>query len=65
MTDTDCYGKLGSMKDEAKLMAELRINDYKLSREMYEKILDPTSMLNTLIKKFQMYNQIESSLTIQ
>jgi hypothetical protein len=50
------------MKDEARLMAELRTNDDKLSKEIYEKILDPTSMLNILIKKLQMYNQIESSL---
>jgi uncharacterized membrane protein len=50
------------MKDEARLIAELRINDDKLSKEIYEKILDPTSVLNILIKKLQMYNQIESSL---
>jgi hypothetical protein len=50
------------MNDEARLIAELRINDDKLSKEIYEKILDPTSMLNILIKKLQMYNQIESSL---
>jgi hypothetical protein len=50
------------MNDEARLIAELRINDDKLSKEIYEKILDPTSMLNILIKKLQIYNQIESSL---
>jgi hypothetical protein len=60
--DTYCCGKLGGMKDEAKFMAELRVNDDKLSKEMYEKILDPTSMLNILIKKLQLYNKIESSL---
>jgi uncharacterized membrane protein len=50
------------MNDEARLIAELRINDDKLSKEIYEKILDPTSMLNILIKKLQIYNQIDSSL---
>jgi hypothetical protein len=55
---------LGRVKDEDKLMAELRNNDMKLSKEIYEKILDPTAMLNILIKKLQMYNQTEASLNI-
>ena len=44
-------------------MNELKINDEKLNKEMYEKLLDPTTMLNILIEKLQMYSQIESSLT--
>jgi hypothetical protein len=51
------------VKDEDKLMAELRNNDMKLSKEIYEKILDPTAVLNILIKKLQMYNQTEASLS--
>jgi hypothetical protein len=51
--------------EEDKLMAELRNNDMKLSKEIYEKILDPTAMLNILITRLQMYNQIEASLNIQ
>jgi hypothetical protein len=50
------------VKDEDKLMAELRNNDMKLSKEIYEKILDPTAVLSS-IKKLQMYNQTEASLS--
>jgi hypothetical protein len=45
-----------------KLMNELRIKDEELTKEMYETLLDPDDMLNVLIKKLQLYNEIESSL---
>jgi hypothetical protein len=48
------------MKDyEEKLINELRTKDEGLSKELYEKVLDPTTVLNILIKKLQMYDQIE------
>ena len=45
-----------------KLMNELRIKDEELTKEMHETLLDPDDMLNVLIKKLQLYNEIESSL---
>jgi hypothetical protein len=55
-------GEARSKADDSKLMNELRINDEKLNKEMHEKLLDPTTVLNILIEKLQMYSQIESSL---
>jgi hypothetical protein len=45
-----------------KLMNELRIKDEELTKEMYETLLDPDDMLNVLIKKLQLYNEVEASL---
>jgi hypothetical protein len=45
-----------------RLMNELRIRDEKLTKDMYESLLDPDDMLNVLIKKLQLYNEIEVSL---
>jgi hypothetical protein len=45
-----------------KLMIELRIKDEELTREMYVSLLDPDDMLNVLIKKLQLYNEVEASL---
>lgn len=39
-----------------------RIKDEKLTKEIYDVVLDPTSMKNVLSKKLQPYNEIESSL---
>jgi hypothetical protein len=32
-------------------MKELRVKDEKLSKEMYDAVLDPKEMLNVLLKK--------------
>jgi hypothetical protein len=45
-----------------KLMIELRIKDEELTKEMYESLLDPDDMLNVLLKKLQLYNEVEASL---
>lgn len=39
-----------------------RVKDEKLTKEIYDVALDPTSMKNVLSKKLQPYNEIESSL---
>ena len=44
-----------------KLIAELRIKDEQLTKEMYESLLDPDDMLNVLIKKLQLYNEVDES----
>jgi hypothetical protein len=48
--------------NDNRLINELRIRDEKLTKEMYESLLDPDDMLNVLIKKLQLYNEIEVSL---
>jgi hypothetical protein len=45
-----------------RLMNELRIKDEQLTKKMYESLLNPDDMLNVLIKKLQLYNEIEVSL---
>jgi hypothetical protein len=47
---------------DAILMNELRINDEKLTKEMYDAVLNPIEMLNILSKKLQLYNQTEAAL---
>jgi hypothetical protein len=47
---------------DSKLMKELRIKDEKLSKEMYDAVLDPKEMLNVLLKKLQLYNETEPVL---
>jgi hypothetical protein len=47
---------------DAILMNELRINDEKLAKEMYDAVLNPTEMLNVLSKKLQLYNETEAVL---
>lgn len=47
---------------DAILMNELRINDEKLTKEMYDAVLNPTEMLNVLSKKLQLYNETEAVL---
>jgi hypothetical protein len=43
MAYIDCRGRLGRVKDEEdKPMAQLSINDMKLNKGIYEKILDPS-----------------------
>jgi hypothetical protein len=37
---------------DSKLMKELRIKDEKLTKEMYDTVLNPTDMLNVTLKKF-------------
>ncbi|MGH9984246.1 MAG: hypothetical protein ACRD8W_09850 [Nitrososphaeraceae archaeon] len=37
---------------DVKLMNELRINDEKLTKEMYDAVLNPIEMLNVLTKNF-------------
>jgi hypothetical protein len=43
-------------------MRELRIKDEKLTKEMYDAVLNPTDMLNVLLKKLQLYNETEVTL---
>lgn len=45
-----------------RLMNELRIKDEQLTKKMYESLLDPDDMLNVLLKKLQLYNEVEASL---
>lgn len=52
-----------SSSEDSMLLNELRIKDESLTKEMYEKPLDPDSVLNVLIKKLQLYNEIESVLS--
>ena len=47
---------------DAILMNELRINDDKLTREMFDAVLNPIEMLNVLSKKLQLYNETEAAL---
>ena len=44
------------------LMNELRINDEKLTKDMFDVVLDPNKMLNVLTKKLQLYNETEAAL---
>jgi vacuolar-type H+-ATPase subunit D/Vma8 len=48
--------------DDNTLMRELRIKDEKLTKEMYDAVLNPTDMLNVLLKKLQLYNETEVTL---
>jgi hypothetical protein len=48
--------------DDNSLMRELRIKDEKLTKEMYDAVLNPTDMLNVLLKKLQLYNETEVTL---
>ncbi|MGH9952446.1 MAG: hypothetical protein ACRD5J_12510 [Nitrososphaeraceae archaeon] len=47
---------------DVKLMNELRINDEKLTKEMYDAVLNPIEMLNVLTKKLQLYNETGATL---
>jgi hypothetical protein len=49
--------------DDNTLMRELRTKDEKLTKEMYENVLDPTKMLNVLLKKLKLYNETEVTLS--
>jgi hypothetical protein len=44
------------------LMNELRINDEKLTKEMFDVVLNPIEMLNVLTKKLRLYNETEAAL---
>jgi hypothetical protein len=44
------------------LMNELRINDEKLTKEMFDVVLDLNKILNVLTKKLQLYNETEAGL---
>jgi hypothetical protein len=48
--------------DDNTLMRELRIKDEKLTKEMCDAVLNPTDMLNVLLKKLQLYNETEVTL---
>jgi vacuolar-type H+-ATPase subunit D/Vma8 len=52
----------GVKDEDSILMNELRINDEKLSKEMYDAVLNPTNMLNILLKKLKLYNETEPAL---
>jgi hypothetical protein len=43
-------------------MNELRINDEKLTKEIFDVVLDPNKILNVLTKKLQLYNETEAAL---
>lgn len=43
-------------------MKELRAKDEKLSKDMYDAVLDPKEMLSVLLKKLQLYNETEPVL---
>jgi hypothetical protein len=49
--------------DDNTLMRELRIKDKKLTKEMYDAVLNPTVMLNVLLKKLKLYNETEVTLS--
>lgn len=49
--------------DDSMLLNELRIKDESLTKEMYEHPTDPNSVLNVLMKKLQLYNEIEFALS--
>jgi hypothetical protein len=53
---------INNNNDNAILMNELRINDDKLTREMFDAVLNPIEMLNVLSKKLQLYNETEAAL---
>jgi hypothetical protein len=44
------------------LLNELKIKDESLTKEMYENPSDPGRVLNVLVKKLQLYNEIGFSL---
>jgi hypothetical protein len=44
------------------LMNELRINDEKLTKEMFDVVLNPNEMLIVLTKKLKLYNETEAVL---
>jgi hypothetical protein len=48
--------------DDNTLMRALRIKDEKLTKEMCDAVLNPTDMLNVLLKKLQLYNETEVTL---
>jgi hypothetical protein len=50
------------MKPIPLLMNELRLKDEKLTKEMFDVVLDPNKMLNVLTKKLQLYNETEVAL---
>jgi hypothetical protein len=52
-----------SSTDDSTLLNELRMKDESLTKEMYESPADPDSVLNILMKKLQLYNDIEFALT--
>jgi hypothetical protein len=52
-----------SSSDDSTLLNELRMKDESLTKEMYENPSDPDSVLNVLMKKLQLYNEIEFALT--
>jgi hypothetical protein len=52
-----------SSTDESTLLNELRMKDESLTKEMYENPSEPDSVLNILMKKLQLYNDIEFALT--
>ena len=52
-----------SSSNENMLLVELRMKDESLTKEMYENPSDPDSILNVLMKKLQLYNDIEFALT--
>jgi hypothetical protein len=47
---------------DAILMNELRINDEKLTKEMFDAVLNPKEILNVLTKKLKLYNETEAAL---
>jgi hypothetical protein len=53
---------INNNNDNAILMNELRMNNDKLTREMFEAVLNPIEMLNVLSKKLQLYNETEATL---
>lgn len=54
----------GNNSDDADaiLMNELRINDEKLTKEMFDVVLNPKEILNVLTKKLKLYNETEAAL---
>jgi hypothetical protein len=48
---------------DSTLLNELRMKDESLTKEMYENPSDPDNVLNVLMKKLQLYNEIEFALT--
>lgn len=52
-----------SSADDSMLLNELRLKDESLTKEMYENPSDPDSVLNVLMKKLQLYNEIEFALS--
>jgi hypothetical protein len=52
-----------STSDDSMLLNELRFKDEKLTKELYENPSDSNSVLNVLMKKLQLYDEIELSLS--